>query len=224
VLADAEPTPSNRAPAAQNARTLPRSAVRPKCMVNLLDRETVFPAAPGGSGACTGVLSTYCRHPTSERYRAVVGDEFSGLAREPDRGAGGAAKSWVGARVGWPRSAVKQQLTVSALGVSRPGRRRRRVWGWRTAPSRRPSSLQAGQTPARTRKTPTRGPKPQHSVPKPAKLQDKVGTFTKANHPSVIVLVDQNRCRGWRFCVSGCPYKKVYFNHRTGKAEKCTRH
>jgi nitrate reductase / nitrite oxidoreductase, beta subunit len=37
-----------------------------------------------------------------------------------------------------------------------------------------------------------------------------------------IVLVDQNRCRGWRFCVSGCPYKKVYFNHRTGKAEKCT--
>ncbi len=23
-------------------------------------------------------------------------------------------------------------------------------------------------------------------------------------------------------CVSGCPYKKVYFNHVTGKAEKCT--
>jgi len=23
-------------------------------------------------------------------------------------------------------------------------------------------------------------------------------------------------------CVTGCPYKKVYFNHRTGKAEKCT--
>jgi nitrate reductase beta subunit len=37
-----------------------------------------------------------------------------------------------------------------------------------------------------------------------------------------IVLVDQDRCRGWRFCVSGCPYKKVYFNHSTGKAEKCT--
>ncbi len=37
-----------------------------------------------------------------------------------------------------------------------------------------------------------------------------------------IVLVDQDGCRGWRFCVSGCPYKKVYFNHRTGKAEKCT--
>src|SRR5262252_6095287 len=37
-----------------------------------------------------------------------------------------------------------------------------------------------------------------------------------------IVLVDQDKRRGWRFCVSGCPYKKVYFNHRTGKAEKCT--
>ena len=37
-----------------------------------------------------------------------------------------------------------------------------------------------------------------------------------------IVLVDQDACRGWRACVSGCPYKKVYFNHRTGKAEKCT--
>ncbi|MGH3916848.1 MAG: 4Fe-4S dicluster domain-containing protein, partial [Pseudonocardiaceae bacterium] len=37
-----------------------------------------------------------------------------------------------------------------------------------------------------------------------------------------IVLVDQDRCRGWRQCVSGCPYKKIYFNHRTGKAETCT--
>ena len=37
-----------------------------------------------------------------------------------------------------------------------------------------------------------------------------------------IVLVDQNRCRGWRMCISGCPYKKIYFNHSTGKAEKCT--
>ncbi|HIT75383.1 MAG TPA: nitrate reductase subunit beta [Candidatus Avipropionibacterium avicola] len=36
-----------------------------------------------------------------------------------------------------------------------------------------------------------------------------------------IVLVDQDRCRGWRQCVTGCPYKKIYFNHRSGKAEKC---
>ena len=37
-----------------------------------------------------------------------------------------------------------------------------------------------------------------------------------------IVLVDQDACRGWRMCVSACPYKKVYFNHKTNKAEKCT--
>lgn len=37
-----------------------------------------------------------------------------------------------------------------------------------------------------------------------------------------IVLVDQDTCRGWRMCVSACPYKKIYFNHETGKSEKCT--
>ena len=37
-----------------------------------------------------------------------------------------------------------------------------------------------------------------------------------------IVLVDQERCKGWRMCMTGCPYKKVYFNHVSGKAEKCT--
>ena len=37
-----------------------------------------------------------------------------------------------------------------------------------------------------------------------------------------IVLIDQERCRGWRQCVSGCPYKKVYFNWQTQKSEKCT--
>jgi nitrate reductase beta subunit len=37
-----------------------------------------------------------------------------------------------------------------------------------------------------------------------------------------IVLVDQDACRAWRFCISGCPYKKVYFNWKTNKAEKCT--
>jgi nitrate reductase beta subunit len=36
-----------------------------------------------------------------------------------------------------------------------------------------------------------------------------------------IVLVDQNRCRGWRSCVAACPYKKVYYNWNTGKSEKC---
>ena len=36
-----------------------------------------------------------------------------------------------------------------------------------------------------------------------------------------IVLVDQDKCRGWRMCISGCPYKKVYYNWESGKAEKC---
>jgi len=37
-----------------------------------------------------------------------------------------------------------------------------------------------------------------------------------------IVLIDQEKCRGWRMCVSGCPYKKIYYNWDTGKSEKCT--
>ena len=36
-----------------------------------------------------------------------------------------------------------------------------------------------------------------------------------------VVLIDQNRCRAWRYCVSSCPYKKPYLNWRTGKMEKC---
>ncbi|HVV66081.1 MAG TPA: nitrate reductase subunit beta, partial [Rhizomicrobium sp.] len=36
-----------------------------------------------------------------------------------------------------------------------------------------------------------------------------------------VVLIDQDKCRGWRMCVSGCPYKKVYYNWRSGKSEKC---
>jgi nitrate reductase beta subunit len=36
-----------------------------------------------------------------------------------------------------------------------------------------------------------------------------------------IVLVDQDKCRGWRMCMSGCPYKKIYYNWKSGKAEKC---
>lgn len=36
-----------------------------------------------------------------------------------------------------------------------------------------------------------------------------------------IVLSDQTRCRSWRFCMSGCPYKKVYFNWKTHHSQKC---
>ena len=36
-----------------------------------------------------------------------------------------------------------------------------------------------------------------------------------------VVLVSQDGCRGWRHCIPACPYKKVYFNWKTNKAEKC---
>ncbi len=36
-----------------------------------------------------------------------------------------------------------------------------------------------------------------------------------------IVLISQEKCRGWRFCISGCPYKKAYYNWNAGKSEKC---
>ncbi|MFQ6046235.1 MAG: nitrate reductase subunit beta [Gemmatimonadales bacterium] len=36
-----------------------------------------------------------------------------------------------------------------------------------------------------------------------------------------VVLVNQAKCRAWRMCISGCPYKKVYYNWGTGKSEKC---
>jgi complex iron-sulfur molybdoenzyme family reductase subunit beta len=36
-----------------------------------------------------------------------------------------------------------------------------------------------------------------------------------------VVLVDQARCEGHRYCVAACPYKKVYFNPEISRSEKC---
>ena len=36
-----------------------------------------------------------------------------------------------------------------------------------------------------------------------------------------IVVLDQQRCRGYRVCVKGCPYKKVQFNPINRVSEKC---
>jgi len=36
-----------------------------------------------------------------------------------------------------------------------------------------------------------------------------------------IVLVDQDRCHGYRFCVEACPYKKIYFDTERQVANKC---
>ena len=35
------------------------------------------------------------------------------------------------------------------------------------------------------------------------------------------MLLDQERCQGYRYCIAACPYKKIYFNEITGKSEKC---
>ena len=32
-----------------------------------------------------------------------------------------------------------------------------------------------------------------------------------------IVIVNEDRCRGYRHCMEACPYKKIYFNHATKK-------
>ena len=37
-----------------------------------------------------------------------------------------------------------------------------------------------------------------------------------------IVLVDQERCRGYQACVEACPYKKVFFNVINRASEKCS--
>lgn len=36
-----------------------------------------------------------------------------------------------------------------------------------------------------------------------------------------IVLIDQERCRGYRYCIEACPWKKVFFNSVTRISEKC---
>lgn len=36
-----------------------------------------------------------------------------------------------------------------------------------------------------------------------------------------VVLINQEKCRGWRQCISACPYKKIYFNPSRKKSEKC---
>ncbi len=36
-----------------------------------------------------------------------------------------------------------------------------------------------------------------------------------------IVLINEDHCRGFRFCQEACPYKEIYFNQTTGTAQKC---
>jgi DMSO reductase family type II enzyme iron-sulfur subunit len=36
-----------------------------------------------------------------------------------------------------------------------------------------------------------------------------------------IVVINEDRCRGYRFCMEACPYKKIYFNKEKGVSQKC---
>ncbi len=36
-----------------------------------------------------------------------------------------------------------------------------------------------------------------------------------------IVLIDEERCNGYRFCMEACPYKRIYFNHSRNISQKC---
>ena len=36
-----------------------------------------------------------------------------------------------------------------------------------------------------------------------------------------IVLIDEQRCRGYRYCMEACPYKRIYYNHVRDISQKC---
>lgn len=36
-----------------------------------------------------------------------------------------------------------------------------------------------------------------------------------------VILIDEARCHGYRFCAEACPYKRIYFNEQRAIAQKC---
>jgi len=36
-----------------------------------------------------------------------------------------------------------------------------------------------------------------------------------------VVLINEDHCRGYRFCQEACPYKKIYYNEVLGRSQKC---
>lgn len=56
---------------------------------------------------------------------------------------------------------------------------------------------------------------------RPACLEACPRGAIKKREADGIVLVDEDHCRGYRFCMEACPYKKIYFNAERGVANKC---
>jgi tetrathionate reductase subunit B len=50
---------------------------------------------------------------------------------------------------------------------------------------------------------------------------DRLGHHAIIRRDDGIVYVDQNRCVGCQQCIPVCPYKAMFFNFETNKAEKC---
>jgi len=56
---------------------------------------------------------------------------------------------------------------------------------------------------------------------KPACLEACPRTAIYKREEDGIVLIDEERCHGYRFCAEACPYKRIYFNEVRGVAQKC---
>ena len=46
------------------------------------------------------------------------------------------------------------------------------------------------------------------------------GAITKRKKDG-IVLINEKRCKGYRFCMAACPYKRIYFNPLKDNSQKC---
>ncbi|MBW2267132.1 MAG: respiratory nitrate reductase subunit beta [Deltaproteobacteria bacterium] len=55
----------------------------------------------------------------------------------------------------------------------------------------------------------------------PACLEACPRKAIEKNADNGIVTVNEDRCRGYRFCMEACPYKKIYFNQAKKISQKC---
>lgn len=56
---------------------------------------------------------------------------------------------------------------------------------------------------------------------KPACLEACPRTAIYKREEDGIVLIDEERCHGYRYCAEACPYKRIYFNEPKAISQKC---